>query len=214
MKNVIWATFIFIWAFIYSLYEIEVEAKYGWAGKLPVYKIVEKNDIFPAGLSSWNVLMILLLFFSLLNPLFFSYIFNLNIHKRHIYLIIISFMCWTVIEDFMWFNYNPYYNKDTKSKKYKFKKFAQFNGKDIKWHKFQKKSKIPDLYYFIIGLVMIKFIIFTFRKADIDPSGDLNFPLQFLTYIILICIFSYLGKFYCNFYMNNLNKRTNLKLLK
>ena len=66
-KNIIWPIFISIWALIYSMFEIEVEGKHGWAQNLPVYYIVKPNKLFPLGFSSWNLLMILIVFISILS---------------------------------------------------------------------------------------------------------------------------------------------------
>ena len=209
MKDIIWASFIFIWAFLYSLFEIEIEANYGWAKKLPVLQLVKQNKMFPAGLTTWNILMIILVVLSLLNPLIFSKIFNLNFEQKHTILIVISLLSWTFIEDFMWFNYNPYFNKDPHLDEYKYMKFAQFNSQNVKWHSFNSFN-FPNLYIFIIGLIIVTFLFYKFNRLNIDPLGEINFYIQFVTYIILIILFSFLSRFYCNFYMNTLNKRNEI----
>ena len=86
-KNIIWPIFISIWALLYSLFEIEIEGKYGWAQKLPVLKLVKPNSFFPLGLTSWNILMIILVVLSIFNPIIFVKIFKINLPNEFIYLL-------------------------------------------------------------------------------------------------------------------------------
>jgi len=209
MNNIFWPFFVYIWALTYSLYEIEVEAKFGWAKKLPVMNIIKKNKFFPFGLSSWNIFMIVLILFSQFNIPIFTKLFNLGFKQKHTLLILVSLLTWTLIEDFMWFNYNPYFNKDPDSKKYKFLKFAQFNEQSVKWHSFSKFN-IPNLYFFISILIIIFISIHQFNKSKIDPLGEINYFHQFLTYGILTILFSFLGKYYCEFYIKTKYKRNKI----
>ena len=45
MNNIFWPFFVYIWALTYRLYEIEVEAKFGWAKKLPVLNIIKNGKV-------------------------------------------------------------------------------------------------------------------------------------------------------------------------
>lgn len=208
-NNITWAIFIFIWALLYSLYEIEVEGKYGWAQKLPVYRYIKPNSLFPLGLSSWNFLMLFFVFISLFHPLIFSKLFGLNMKEKHIYVLVISLLVWVIVEDYMWFNFNPYYNKDPNSKEYKYLKLKQFNKENVKWHKFGFLG-LPKVFYLIFVLIFINIGIFYYKKNIIDPENDICFIRQFITYIILSIIAIYFSKHYCIWYMKNLDKRKKL----
>lgn len=191
-KNIIWPIFISIWALIYSMFEIEVEGKHGWAQNLPVYYIVKPNKLFPLGFSSWNLLMILIVFISIFNPIIFNKIFKLNLPNDYIYLFIVSFLMWTLIEDQMWFAYNPSFNKKNNSKVYKYSRYKQYNKENVTWHKFNS-SGIP----YIVPLILSLILIFIFISVNYSNNSNISFGPQIVTYFIVNSILIYLGKYYC-----------------
>ena len=190
-KNIIWPIFISLWALLYSLFEIEIEGKYGWAQKLPVLKLVKPNSFFPLGLTSWNILMIILVVLSIFNPLIFAKIFKINLPNEYIYLFIVSFLMWTLIEDQMWFAYNPSYNKKNNIIDYQYSRYQQYNQENITWHKFNSFG-IPN----IIPLIIF-FVILTIAISQQYPSNNISYKTQMITYLMVNLILIYLGKFYC-----------------
>jgi len=99
--------YIFSYSFLYSLLEIEIEGKYGWAEKLPTVKdVLGTLTLYHVYMNS---IVILTLLYSILLP---------HDSLTFVYYTII----WFMIEDTYWFIYNANYTL----KKYK--------KEDIWWH--------------------------------------------------------------------------------
>lgn len=141
--------FIIVVATIFALLEIQIEGENGWAANLPTWKV--KNPF--KKLINWPYLTgyhfyVGLLFMSLLQlPFFMGIDFSL---KKEI-LIIEIYLLILIIEDFLWFVFNP---------KWGIKKFFT---EDIPWHS-KKYLFLPRNYWFgfviliIVELIRAKFV--------------------------------------------------------
>ena len=84
--------YITIYAILFSLLEIEIEGKHGWAKKLPTPPIFYTLTTYHMIM---NIMVILTLIYSL--------------YPNNIYVMIFYISAWFIIEDTMWFMLNPYY---------------------------------------------------------------------------------------------------------
>ena len=84
--------YIAIYAILFSLLEIEIEGKHGWAKKLPTQPIFYT-------FTTYHIIMNIIVIFTLIYSLY----------PNDIYTIIFYIVAWFLIEDTMWFMLNPYY---------------------------------------------------------------------------------------------------------
>jgi len=85
--------YIMIYAILFSLLEIEMEGKYGWAENMPTPKFFYSFTLYH---TIMNIIVILTLTYSL----------HFNSKPLEI---IFYIMAWFLIEDTMWFMLNPHY---------------------------------------------------------------------------------------------------------
>ena len=99
--------FVFFVALLYSLMEIEMEGKDGWCKNLPT----AKNVI--ASFTWYHILMMIIIIL----------IFYQTFRSLDIWMVVFYITSFFLIEDFLWFVFNPFYG----IKKYK--------KENIPWHK-------------------------------------------------------------------------------
>ena len=101
--------FIAIYAILYSMLEIEIEGKAGWAKNLPTAA---------SGIGRFTIYHLLM---NLIVIITIAYAINFT-QSSNILTIIFFIVSWFLIQDYMWFILNPFYT---------FKKYTQ---KNIPWH--------------------------------------------------------------------------------
>lgn len=155
-------TWVCLLAFFFAMVEIQVEGAQGWAAGLPTWRIESHwlLDIFwggrpMTGYHAW-VFSFMFLFFHL--PAFWAWQWNLRLEAR----ILGSVMVFWIVEDFLWFLFNPAYG------------WARFSPAEIPWHKSWTFHLPTDYVTFtVVGGAML---FFSFRPArppvtPLEPSG-------------------------------------------
>jgi len=139
--------FLFIISILYANVEIEVEGEHGWAQDLPTWTYGPewiKNLLSGKYLTGYHTFLLLLFIPAIFHfPLFFT---SWTIYKECV--ILGSYFFFVVVEDFMWFAFNP---------KYGLKRFNSRN-KRIWWHR-NWFGPLPDLYLEGMLIVLIMFSI-------------------------------------------------------
>lgn len=138
LKLVIWMIFL---AFFHAKQEIEIEGKNGWARNLPTFRINNRltRILIAKELTGYHIFMLLMFLLIFHLPLFFI---RVSIQNECILLGLMSF--YWVIEDFLFFIFNPHFG------------IKKFRKKYISWHK-RFLFGIPYSYYsgLIIGGILI-----------------------------------------------------------
>jgi hypothetical protein len=156
MEVVFTAIFIFIAAIIFALWEIEIEGKNGWAGKLPTwYKKSGFSKVFSnlaakRPLSGYHMMMLLFMLFIFHSAFFFGVPWS-PINEMDV---LIAMLLFLLIEDFLWFEFNPYYG------------LKKFKKEKIWWH--GKGKWFFDLFpleylrgiFFLIVLIVVSALAF------------------------------------------------------
>jgi len=112
--------YLIVVAFLHALWETEIEGKNGWATNLPTWRISNpyKKTFNGKDITGYHIFMIAIW------TMFFHGYFLFNSWSLGKEFICIGMMLiYLIIEDFLWFIVNPYYN---------IKKFFQ---QKVKWHK-------------------------------------------------------------------------------
>lgn len=108
--------FVCLLAFVYSLMEIEMEGAYGWAKKLPT----TKNVLGTFTLYHLYMIAFLMLLFG---GWFLSrFISGWTTAWVSVFQFGFYFILWLLIEDFLWFVYNPHFT------------IRRYTKKNIPWH--------------------------------------------------------------------------------
>jgi hypothetical protein len=135
--------FTLILAFITALWEIQVEGKEGWAKQLPTFRInvFFRKLLGGKPLTGYHIFL-LLLFVIVFHGLFINELGNWEIEST-----IFGLICWFfVIEDIMWFIFNPHYT------------LKKFKNKQVEWHS-RWWLGLPITYWWggIIGTLLLIF---------------------------------------------------------
>jgi hypothetical protein len=133
--------FMVLLAVILALWEIQIEGKDGWAAKLPGWRI-EKGWVlkFTGGrpLTGYHLFMTAFMLGIIHLPLFFT-----PWSWRLECLLIGFYTGMVLIEDFLWFVFNPHYG------------IKNFRKGKIWWHK-TWWGPVPSLYYFmLVGVILL-----------------------------------------------------------
>ena len=141
MKLIGFIWFIVLVSVIFSLLEIQIEGKNGWASKLPCWRIKEGIIVKIMGgrpLTGYHFFMVLFLVTIIHFPFFFS-----PWSWRAECLVIGFLLAMLMLEDFLWFVLNPAYGIKT------------FRKGRIPWHK-HWIGPVPDFFFFYgIGAVLL-----------------------------------------------------------
>ncbi len=140
--------FMIFMAVILALWEIQIEGKDGWAAKLPTWRI-EKGWITKINggkpLTGYHLFLALFLIGFIHFPLLFTQ------WNWRLELLIIGFgVGMGLLEDFLWFVFNPHYG------------IKNFRKGKIWWHK-TWWGPMPSMYYFL--LVAAVLLIYFGRTA-------------------------------------------------
>jgi len=135
--NYIYLAAIPLAAFLWAKMEIEIEGSDGWAGNLPTWKVEQHKllDWFYGGrpLTGYHVWAFAFVFFAFHLPLFWAETWSIRLEMAAVG----SYVLFWVIEDFLWFIFNPQYG------------LRKFSHKHIWWHKHWFLGLPSD--YWILG---------------------------------------------------------------
>jgi len=135
MQHVIFFSFVIITAFFWSLLEIQIEGKNGWAAALPTWRYkVYIRYIWEREITGYHVYLITFIML-LLHSAFLYTAWSLSAELK----IIAFFLLLGGIEDFLWFILNPNFG------------LKKFNRIDVPWHTMWFLG-IPTFYFVIIPL--------------------------------------------------------------
>ncbi len=125
---------------LYSLFEIQIEGKNGWAAKLPTWRFKPKflKRIFNRDITGFHLYG----FLSIFLLLHFVYVF-IPFSIQHELKIMSFFILSLMLEDFLWFVLNPEYG------------IKKFKDSEIEWHNHWFLGLPTDYWIFVpIGLTM------------------------------------------------------------
>ena len=165
------AGFIYLYAFLYALLEIEMEGKEGWAKNLP-------TPVFLGEFTLYHVLMNIIVVITILKVYFHQLADTANS--------IFFIAAWFLIEDFMWFVYNPHFT------------LKKYTKKDIWWHARQPWLLGIPIHNWIGLIVMGLSYYFSEHKQFLLSS----FMWMSILSIIGIIIAPLYHKFYKNTHKN------------
>ena len=127
-------------AFLLAKWEIQIEGKEGWAAKLPGWRVEKGRLVRLAGgrpITGYHVFMTLFLIALVHLPLFFvSWSWRLES------LLIGFYLGMLLLEDFLWFVFNPHYG------------IKRFRKGKIWWHK-RWWGPVPDFYWILLIIVVL-----------------------------------------------------------
>ncbi|MFS8131000.1 MAG: hypothetical protein ACMG57_03405 [Candidatus Dojkabacteria bacterium] len=135
MEHVIFFSLVIFTSFIWSLLEIQIEGKNGWAGALPTWRYqVHIKYIWEREITGYHVYLISFILL-LLHSTFLYTAWSMQAELK----IIAFFLLLGGIEDFLWFVLNPAYG------------LKKFNRIDVPWHTMWFLG-VPTFYFIIIPL--------------------------------------------------------------
>jgi hypothetical protein len=132
--------FMVFMAFILALWEIQIEGKEGWAAKLPAWRIEKGWPTKLTGgrpVTGYHLYMTVFMIAVVHLPLFF-----LNWSWRLELLLLGFYSGMALIEDFLWFVFNPHYG------------LKNFRKGKIWWHK-TWWGPVPSLYWILTPIVIV-----------------------------------------------------------
>ena len=155
-KMILLVVFVAILGAFFAKVEIQIEGDQGWAKGLPTWRI-EKHwmlDVFWGGraMTGYHAWIFSFMFLVFHIPIFISGSINFQLEIR----ILGSLMFFWLIEDFLWFIFNPAYG------------FAKFLPIHIPWHKHWFLSMPFDYWlFFILGSFLL---LYSFRREYINKK--------------------------------------------
>jgi len=137
--------FLMLSAVLFSMAEIQIEGKYGWAAKLPTWRFKISSAFFFINreITGYHTFIFALVF---LLPHFTFLFMNWNL-KAEIY-IIAFYVLLNPLEDLLWFVFNPQYG------------VKKFNKEHIKWHNYWLFG-LPFDYWLMVPLGIVLYTIAT-----------------------------------------------------
>ncbi|MEM0473604.1 MAG: hypothetical protein QXF88_02695 [Candidatus Aenigmatarchaeota archaeon] len=168
------AVFLLLLSLIFAILEIEIEGKYGWAEKIPTWHKKSKMFSFLASkkpLTGYHFFMLLLLFMLFHFVFFVGLKWSLSLELR----IISYFILFLVIEDFLWFVFNPYY------------RLKKFKKDKIWWHYNSKWifNLIPLDYIIGIFLSILLMYFSSVASENLQILFEFLYSLSFILILIL-----------------------------
>jgi hypothetical protein len=151
MNHIIFWSYLIVTSFLFSMFEIQAEGQNGWASQLPTWRVEGKwTKMFLGNRPLTGYHLFFLLFILCISHLPYGLgivSISWSIEAR-IWAFILLFF---IIEDFLWFVFNPQFG------------FKRFKAKDIWWHSANWWWIMPrDYWLFIpigIGLYLWSFQI-------------------------------------------------------
>jgi len=147
MDHLVFFLFLFWLSFVVAKLEIQIEGKFGWAEKLPAWRLPREHwmsKIFfggkPAtGYHTWLNVFIL----SFLHMTFLFTRFSWSIEIK----LIAFFILFWVLEDFLWFVFNPDFG------------LKNFRAEKIWWHRENWRLIAPKQYFIYLPIGIILYLI-------------------------------------------------------
>ena len=155
---------VFLLAAIYALMEIEMEGKHGWAKHLPTTKNILGQ------FTLYHVYM--LLFLALLFSGWFGtrFVAGCSSGWTVVFHFAFYFLLWLLVEDFLWFVFNPHYTLD------------RYRKDVIPWHKIWVGDRVPA--HNVGGLVVLALL-----AVGAAGNGELWLSLGISGVMLLACVF-------------------------
>jgi len=155
------AVFIFSYATLYSLLEIELEAKEGWCKNLPTPVVLGNFTLY-------HILMNIIVIITI-SKVYIKDITNIEDVSQAIFYI----AAWFLIEDFMWFVLNPFYT------------LSKYKEDEIWWHARRPwYFGIPEHNLIGLGIMFICYSLSS-KKSDFDVN-----IIYILIFTLLTIIFA------------------------
>jgi len=176
------AAYLFCLSLLFALVEIEVEGKYGWAERLPTW--YRKPTPFLAlftkkPLTGYHLFLQLFMLFGFHLPFVVGVAWSLSAELFVLALLVMFFL----LEDFLWFLFNPFYG------------LKSFKKKNIWWH-----GASP----WVGGLFPVDYLFgvaAAFLLVYFSSWGDLAFWSWFVVLLLLFLLLSLIGsRFYTRWY--------------
>ncbi|HIH52266.1 hypothetical protein J4412_01570 [Candidatus Pacearchaeota archaeon] len=179
MEIIFQAIFVFVLSLVFAFWEIEIEGKNGWAKKLPTwYRKSNFSKIFynissKKPLTGYHLFMLLFMLLIFHGLFFFGFPWTFLKEIE----VLVSLSIFIMIEDFLWFQFNPYHG------------IKKFNKRDIWWHGNGKWF----LGFFPLDYLKAIFIIIIVTLASAICYGEKIFFIQSLEFLLLIFILTILS---------------------
>jgi len=173
--------FLFIYALLFALVEIEIEGKDGWAVNLPTWfrrrgAIAGLYGKLLSGkpLTGYHAVMFFIPFFSFHLGWAFGLPFSWSGELR----LFTSYLVWNVTWDFLWFLLNPYFG------------WARFRKGGVWWHNQVWVARLPIDYVYAIGISTLLSCLPWFVSGDAAfLRGHLYLMLVLLAAILVVALF-------------------------
>ena len=167
--NLLYFTLIF--SLLYSLIEIEIEGKYGWMEKAYSVGVLEAGG---KNFTLYHIYMILVLI------LIYAYVTDLKMNSKSIGVFIFHITLFLLLEDFLWFVFNPHYT------------IKNYKKENIWWHAEQPWYKGIPLHNITGTLILLLITVF---------NSNLFYTNIMITFAFtVLCILT--AKYYHKFYNN------------
>jgi hypothetical protein len=169
--------FIFLIALIFALFEIEIEGKHGWAQNNPTWKKQIKIISYLTGnkpLTGYHLFMLIFIFLMFHIGFIFNAPWTLALELQ----IISYFIIFIILEDILWFIFNPYYGIKN------YKKSKIWWHKDCNW----VFGIFPIFYIYAIFSTTI--LIYISSILQNNPTILITFlqSLIIITFLVIISI--------------------------
>jgi len=132
--------FMAVMAFVLALWEIQIEGKDGWAANLPAWRLTKGWPVKLAGgrpITGYHVLMTIFIIALVHLPLFFvSWSWRLES------LLLGFYVGMVLLEDFLWFIFNPHYG------------IKNFRKGKIWWHN-RWWGPVPSFYWILLVVTIL-----------------------------------------------------------
>ena len=167
-------TFVAFSSIIYSLIEIELEAKEGWMKNIPTANIIWFGNKY---MTLYHIYMIILMFFTFvfqnqMELTLFSFLYTLS-----------NMLLFLFLEDTLWFIFNPYFT------------IKRYTKKDIWWHASQPWILGMPFHNYTISFIMLLIWYITGNNFVI-----INLFLSYLVLLFSIPLSTYYHKFYLKYH--------------
>ena len=185
MDIILMAIFVFFISLLFALLEIEIEGKNGWAKKLPTwYRKSNYSKFFPIiaakkPLTGYHLFMLIFMLLAFHSGFFFGLTWNLYNEG----LIFLSLLIFIITEDFLWFQFNPFYGR------------KNFKKEKIWWDSKQKWILNFPMEFFrgILIILFFSLIVSAFYK-------NFTFLYEIAETMIIILLLTLLSKIFVKNY--------------
>ena len=154
---------VFTLAWVYALIEIEMEGKYGWAKNLPTAKNVLGQ------FTLYHVYMLIFVGLMFSGWFFSRFVSGCDSGWNMVCHFFFFTLLWLLVEDFLWFVFNPYYT------------LKNYCKQKIPWHKHWIGNRVPV--HNVAGVLGLAAL------AVANWNGDLWISLGVSALFLIFCAF-------------------------